>query len=129
MSLEKRNLQTTYPSAKPSDGTELTEEYNNFVTSSAVPKTMSLHEIAKETNKEGLFHKDLAWKFCDSSSTVTTGFWESVDLSYKAIKEELSIGAQNIILRGSRIVIPLSLQQKAIASCMKVIRGFPKQKL
>ena len=41
-----------HPTDKPSEETELTEEYINFVTSSSVPKTMSLHEIARETNSD-----------------------------------------------------------------------------
>eukprot|EP00795_Rhopilema_esculentum_P003255 gene3255-biopygen1481 len=109
-----------HPSAKTSKETEFTEEYIKFVTSNAVPKTMSLHEIGKETNSDKELQKLRA--------AIRSGAWESVDLSYRAIKEELSIGAQNIILRGSRIVIPLSLRQKAIDIAHESHQGLSKTK-
>ena len=49
-------------------------------------------------------------------------------MSHRAIKEELSIGAQNIILRGTRIVIPLSLRQKAIDIAHESHQGMSKTK-
>eukprot|EP00795_Rhopilema_esculentum_P005121 gene5121-biopygen179 len=64
----------------------------------------------------------------ETSRRYCSGAWESVDLSYRAIKEELSIGAQNIILRGSRIVIPLSLRQKAIDIAHESHQGLSKTK-
>ena len=44
------------------------------------------------------------------------------------IKEELTIGAQNIILRGSRIVIPESLQQRPIDIAHESHQGPSKTK-
>ena len=81
---------------------------------------MSLHEIARETNSDKELQKHRAG--------IRSGAWESVDLSYKAIKDELSIGAQNFILRGSRIVIPLSLPQKVIDIAHESHQGLSKTK-
>lgn len=40
--------------------------------------------------------------------------WSSVAKPYSSYKDEYTIGKGNIILRGTRIVIPKSLQQKAV---------------
>ena len=46
-------------------------------------------------------------------AAICTGHWEAVK-QYKPIKDKITIGFNNIILRGSRIIIPDSLHQRAV---------------
>eukprot|EP00794_Sanderia_malayensis_P019334 gene19334-biopygen16221 len=48
--------------------------------------------------------------------------------SFLSVKDELSIGTSNIILRGSRIVIPASLQKKAVDLAHACHQGLEKTK-
>ena len=47
---------------------------------------------------------------------------------YKSVKDELTVTSENIILRGTRIVIPESLQQKAIDLAHESHQGLAKTK-
>ena len=79
----------------------------NFVTMNAVPKALSLSEIAQATNGNKTLQLLRA--------VICTDIWKSNVLKqYKLMNEELTIGAQNAIMRGSRSFIPESLQQRAI---------------
>ncbi len=82
---------------------EQTEEYISYITSNAVPKAMTLQEIAQETYTD----KELQ----QLRAAIRTGTWESISKDYRLIKDELTIGTQNVVLRGTRIVIPKSLPQ------------------
>ena len=66
---------------------------------------MTIHEIAEATNTDRTLQ--------GLRAAILTGRWESVK-KYKTIKDEITIGSNNIILRGSRIIIPDTLKQRAI---------------
>ena len=77
------------------------EEYINFIVDSSVPKAITLAEIIKATNED----------------RTLKGLRAAIRLiveEYKNIKDELSITSHGLILRGTRIVVPLSLRQRAI---------------
>ena len=110
-----------YPSCSQTNKEKHTEQYINFVTINAVPKAMSLSEIALATNEDRTLQLLRA--------ALRTDIWNSNVLKqYKMIKEELTIGAQNVILRGSRIVIPESLRQRAIDIAHESHQGLSKTK-
>ena len=97
---------SSHPNTKEPDDHHITEDYVNYVCRNAVPKAMSLQEVKVETK-------------IDTTMQALARAIESEDWSdptirdYKNIKDELSV-YNGIILRGNRIVIPSSLQAKAI---------------
>ena len=89
------------------------EEYINFIVDSSVPKAITLAEIIKATNEDRTL-KGLR-------AAITLIFKE-----YKNIKDELSITSHGLILRGTRIVVPLSLRQRAIDIAHEAHLGIQK---
>ena len=99
----------------------MTEEYINFITSSSVPKAMTLEEIVTATNSDGTL-KEL-------QVAIKLNKWDSpVVKHFKAIKDELTVTSQGIILRGNRIVIPQTLQQRAVDIAHETHLGIEKTK-
>ena len=79
----------------------MTEQYVNFVTEDSAPK--ALKEILDVTNVDAAL------------TAIKTNKWDSSSIKpHKAVKNELTTTTQGIILRGTRIVIPAVLQQRAI---------------
>eukprot|EP00794_Sanderia_malayensis_P020816 gene20816-biopygen15351 len=81
---------------------------------------MTLHEIITETNADPECQK--------LGAPIRSQSWQPVDIKYRQVKNELTIGAKNIILQGSRIVIPRSLQQQSIDLAHEGHRGHAKAK-
>lgn len=75
------------------------------VLSSSVPKSMSLSEIRQAT----LADKDLQ----DLTSSLQTQRWAKDLRFYELIESELCV-VDDILLRGTRIVLPKSLQQRSL---------------
>ena len=85
----------------------MADEYVNLLALSAVPKAMTMSEIRRATDADKALQSLLA--------AIRYNMWDcNLVKPYKDVKDELTITPQNIILRGSRIVLPESLQQKAI---------------
>ena len=84
------------------------EEYVNFVTHAAVPQSMTLKEVAIETQKD--------WKLCAVRAAIRSGYWNTDSVKdYKQVRHEITIDDKNcILLRGSRIILPTSLQARAV---------------
>ncbi|XP_065067305.1 uncharacterized protein K02A2.6-like [Rhopilema esculentum] len=98
----------------------MTEEYVNFITEHSVPKAMTLKEIADATSEDHAL-KGLR-------AAIRLNQWSSIAKSFSSCKDEYTIGKGNIILRGTRIVIPNSLQQKAIDLAHESHQGLSKTK-
>ena len=115
-----------YLSRHPTSGSikkqeKMTEQYVNFIVDNSVPKAMTLKEIAEETSKDRelqVLHAAIRLNLWDLDSVRP----------YRVFKEELAVGEQNVIIRGSRIVIPKSLQQKAIDIAHETHQGLSKTK-
>ena len=90
--------------------TELAENYVNYVTTHAIPKLMTMAEITKATEDDPVLAR--------VQESLRTGKWDYKDQDlkpYQACADELTInGSQNILLRGTRIVVPSELQKKAV---------------
>ena len=88
----------------------MADEYVRYVTRQAIPKSISAAKIAEETKK------DLDFKYI--MSAIATGKWypltTSAIKSFHLVKEELTVTSEGIILRGTRICIPPSLQQRVL---------------
>ena len=107
------------PNNNPSHIAEETEEFINFVTKYAVPKAMTIDEISEATNADRTLQ--------GLRAAIRTGHWETVK-QYKPIKDEITVGSNNIILRGSRIIIPDALRQRAIDIAHESHQGISKTK-
>ena len=87
---------------------DIAEEYINFLTHAAVPDTLTLDEI-KEATQQDRTLKALR-------AALKTGCWNTDALKpYKQIKDEITIDhANHVLLRGKRIILPSSLQDRVI---------------
>ena len=100
---------------------KLTEQYINYLTRNCVPKAMTLEDIKTATDEDRTL-KGLR-------AAVKLNEWHyDVVKPFKNIKDELTITSNGLILRGSRIVIPESLQQRAIDLAHETHPGLSKTK-
>ena len=100
------DFMSRHPSSSQLDEQNLAEDYVNFVCTNAVPKTMSLEEIKQETKEDVELQAVI--------KAVETDQWNSPEVQpYKKLNDELSV-YNGLVLRGNRIVIPVSLRSKAV---------------
>ena len=100
---------------------EMTEPYISMLTNAAVPKTMTITEIKSATDSDRTLQALRA--------AIRLKRWDCDAIkSFKVIKDELTIGAYNIVLRGTSIVIPESLQKKTIDFAHTTHQGLSKTK-
>ena len=100
---------------------KMTEQYVNFVTRNSVPKALTLKEIIDATNSDVTL--------TTLRDAIKTNKWDSpVVKPFKAVKNELTSTTDSVILRGTRIVIPSSLQQRAIDIAHETHLGIEKTK-
>ncbi len=100
---------------------KMTEEYINFLADNSVPRAMTLDEIIKAANSDSTLKGVRA--------AIRLKRWDSpVVQSFKSIKDELTVTTHGVILRGTRIVIPKSLQQKAVDIAHEAHLGVEKTK-
>ncbi len=85
----------------------MTKEYVNFIVLNSVPKAITIEEIIKATDE------DQVLKGVRAAIKINNWYYDIVK-PFKQAKDELSVTTKGIILRRSRIVIPKSLQQRAI---------------
>ena len=99
----------------------MTEDYVNFIEENSVPKAMTLDEIIQATNDDRVLRGVRA--------AIKHNRWNyDIVKPYKLIKDELSVTTKGIILRGSKIVIPETLKQKAIDITHESHLGISKTK-
>ena len=87
-----------------------TDEYINFVAEHAVPKAMTLEQVKRET------HIDMTLQ--EVVRRIQLGNWDDpsdfpVMQSFRNVQDELS-ALDDLILRGTRLVLPEALQEAAI---------------
>ncbi len=100
---------------------KLAEEYVKFLTQHSVPKAMTLEEIVEATKSDKTLQR--------LAAAIRLDMWDADCLKpYRLIKDELAVGSQGVILRGSRIVIPASLQNKAVEIAHECHQGLSKTK-
>ena len=87
---------------------DIAEEYINFLTNAAVPDTLTLDEIKEATQQDRTLRALRA--------ALKTNYWNIDDLKpYKQIKDEIAIHhANHVLLRGQRIILPPSLQDRVM---------------
>ena len=124
-----------HPNPKENEKLDLlAEDYVNFLITHAVPKAMSLEEIQLATKADNTLQRLTEIIHMEQWESVIRGStWEGVDQSelqlFSKVKHELTVNDDSgIILRGSRIVIPTSLRQKAISLAHEGHQGLVKTK-
>jgi hypothetical protein len=99
----------------------LTEEYVNFIASNSIPKAMTIDEIIAATNLDRSLQ--------GLRAAIKLNKWDcDIVNPYKPIKDELTVTSQGLVLRGTRIVMPRSLQQRAIEIAHDTHLGLSKTK-
>ena len=81
--------------------TDDAEDYIRYVAKNAVPNAITIQEVEKESAKDPDLSMVRTCILADSQ-------WESVDVSYRSIRQELSVLGK-LVIRGMRLVIPKSL--------------------
>ena len=107
-----------------SDEGEIAEAYVNFIVNHAVPKSMTFNEIQEETIKDPTLTKVL--------ESLISGKWDNKDKDIQPFikcANELTINkSQNIILKGTRIVIPKASQDTATKLAHVGHQGLKRQR-
>ncbi|XP_057310486.1 uncharacterized protein K02A2.6-like [Hydractinia symbiolongicarpus] len=98
------------------------ESFINFTAAEAVPKSCNIEEIQDETAKDIILQK--------VTKAINSKAWpkDSALNPYRHAKHELSF-VNNILLKGQRIVIPSTLQQKMLQIAHATHQGTTKTKL
>ena len=106
-----------HPASHRPEQDTIAEEYVNFITKNAVPKTMTLQEIEEETEKDQTLQAAIdlirrnRWHEVDKIQDPTINKQDLKILC--STKQDLTVKG-DIILKGTRIVIPQKLRHKAI---------------
>jgi transposase InsO family protein len=114
-----------------SNGNQSTEAYINYVTETSIPKSMTVAEIKTNTKRDVTLQTII--------EAVQTGRWDkamnreninrSTITSFYKIREELSVvESGDLLLRGTRIVIPSQLQQQVVELAHAGHQGMVKTK-
>lgn len=111
------------------------EEYVNFVTENAVPKAMTLTEIQNATKADPALCKVIqlikggSWGLLSEKQDFADGVDIAALKSFHKIKDKLTVTAtDDTVLRGTKIVIPHSLQVRAISLAHEGHQGLVKTK-
>ena len=103
---------------------EVAEAFVNFIVNHTVPKSMTLNEIQEETIKDPTLTR--------VRESLISGTWDNKDKDIQPFikcANELTINkSQNIILKGTRIVIPKALQDTATKLAHVGHQGIEKTK-
>ena len=99
----------------------IAEEYINYVTINAVPKTLTLEEIASATKADPILLQVQCF--------LNGAEWPDVPhlKPYKRVKDELC-ASNGVILRGSRIVMPGTLSQATLSNAHEGHQGIVRTK-
>ena len=102
-----------------SEAINVAEEYVKQVASLATPKAVTWKELVD------------AARHCEETVTIrealVTGSWKACSSGYTAVKEELS-ELEGVVLRGKRIVVPMSLRERVLKSAHEGHLGIVKTK-
>lgn len=109
--------------------TKVAEEYVDFIASHATPKAMTLTEIKTETLRDPILQ--------EVSTLIRDNTWHKIDKSrhadtlkqFRQVSSELTTShTSDIILRGTRIIIPTALQDRVLQLAHEGHQGIVKTK-
>ena len=105
---------------KEAESRSVAEEYIRFVANTAVPQAMTAEEIERESAVDD--------ELGTLRECIKTGNWENYNCpGYKPIRDELCLFG-NIVLRGTRIVVPKKLRGRVIELGHEGHQGLVKMK-
>ena len=126
-SSNESDYMSRHPVGGPTETTnegEIAEAYVNFIVNHATPKSMTIDEIKEKTIKDPTLIK--------VRESLLSGNWDNKDKDIQPFLKcanELTLNkSQNIILKGTRIVIPKSLQETATKLAYVGHQGIEKTK-
>ena len=121
------------PKYESDEHSKFASRYINFVANNSVPKALTLDEVKQETTKDST----LQWLM----TIIRTNQWHkalkpdvpNVNLramnSFVKLKDELCVNDDsNLVMRQNRLVLPESLQEKALAIAHEAHLGITKTK-
>ena len=96
-----------------------TEEFVRMVAISATPRALTTREIERaSTEDEELTEICKCWK---------TGDWSTAPSPYKLLRDEVTVVGR-LVMRGTRIVVPLSLRERVLELAREGHQGIVKTK-
>ena len=95
------------------------EEYIRFVAEQSTPCVISIQHLEHESSRDPALQQ--------IRRAIDTGNWSLCSPAVKAVKEEITKIGQ-LVLRGTRIIAPRSLQQKLILAAHEGHQGIVKTK-
>ena len=126
-SLNELDYMSGHPVSGPTETTdegEIAEAYVNFIVNHAIPKSMTIDQITEETIKDSTLTK--------VRESLLSSKWDNKDKDIQPFLKcayELTVNkSQNIILKGTRIVIPKSVQETATKLAHVGHQGIKKTK-
>jgi hypothetical protein len=103
-----------------SPSTDNAEDYIRFVAKNAVPNAITIQQVEKESDKYPELSKV-------RSCILTDDQWDSVDVAYRSVRQELSVLGK-LVICGTRLVIPKILQKKVLKLAHEGHQGIVKTK-
>lgn len=95
------------------------EEYIRFVAENTVPKAMSIREIERESEKDP--------ELQEVRRRIKNNDWSGCLSGYKYVREELTSLGQ-LVLRGTRLVMPCSMRKQTLMLAHEGHQGIVKTK-
>ena len=99
----------------------MTEDYINLIARCSVPKTLTLDEVETDTDS------DKTLRGVRAAIKLNKWHYDLVK-AFKPVKDELTVTSKGVVLRGTRIVLPQSLQQRAVDIAHATHLGLSKTK-
>ena len=109
---------------------KIAEEYVDFISQTSVPNAITLEEVQAATSKDKVLQTVI--ELCN------TGRWHDVDKydvdqaalrQFQNVRDELTVNRHgNLLLRNTRIVVPTSLQARAVQLAHEGHQGISKTK-
>lgn len=108
------------------------EEYVNFITLESLPRSMELDDVRRATINDVTLQKAIEFTRTGDWHTMKDIGLDDVDSeelkAISSIRDELTVNSDNLLLRGTRIVLPKTLQDKVIDIAHKGHQGMAKTK-
>jgi hypothetical protein len=99
----------------------IAEEYINHIANTSTPDSMQIEDIKRATSKDQTLQEII--------KAIGSGDWRTAPAPFKANKDEFSVTSdQQLVLRGTRIVMPTSLISQTIALAHEGHQGVVKTK-
>ena len=115
---------------EPKREEKMAEDYVNFISLHAIPQAMTLAELQEATRADvTLQHLMGVIRSGRWDDPVADGVDKAQFTQFVHVRDELSVNSDsNLVLRGCRIVIPTSLQQRAVELAHEGHQGLVKTK-